>query len=252
MVISQLSFLLPKFQFCKKDETKYPFTVHPEGGVVESKAGGVVKEGEKWFFIPSQVTTEAEDIQFTYRVNNQTVVYNAKVINPQAGFNFEIEPLDDGSVEVSFTNKSSGAQTYEWKFGDGLSSTEENPVHTYQDFDDEVAVVTLKASKFDCSDEAIKQVEIPQEVEVEFSLERARMEDGIYVLCENDDPYRFVTTPEGRPITGDNSGVIVGGSSERFLAPNKYEPGTFNLEYIGESMEVRILEVPAADLRLNI
>ncbi|MCW9708165.1 PKD domain-containing protein [Fodinibius salsisoli] len=251
MVISQLSFSLPKFQFCKKDETKYPFTVHPEGGVVESKGGGVVKEGEKWFFIPSQVVTEGEDIQFTYRVNNQTVVYNAKIFNPQADFEFEVETLDDGSVEVSFTNKSTGGQSYEWKFGDGATSTEENPVHTYRDFDNEVAVVTLKASKFDCSDEAIKEVDIPQEVEVEFRLLKARIVDGIYWLCENDDPYRFVTKPAGRPITGDNSGVIVGGNNERFLAPGQYEPGTYNLGYAGESMEVRILEVPTADFEIE-
>ncbi|HEX5150182.1 MAG TPA: PKD domain-containing protein [Parafilimonas sp.] len=35
-------------------------------------------------------------------------------------------------VTVSFTNKSQGSTRYEWQFGDGTVSTEENPTHTYQ------------------------------------------------------------------------------------------------------------------------
>jgi PKD repeat protein len=36
----------------------------------------------------------------------------------------------DGAT-VTFTNKSEGAATYEWDFGDGTTSREESPVHTY-------------------------------------------------------------------------------------------------------------------------
>jgi len=36
----------------------------------------------------------------------------------------------DGAT-VTFTNKSEDAVSYEWDFGDGTSSTEESPVHTY-------------------------------------------------------------------------------------------------------------------------
>lgn len=36
----------------------------------------------------------------------------------------------DGAT-VTFTNKSTNATSYEWDFGDGTSSTEESPVHTY-------------------------------------------------------------------------------------------------------------------------
>ena len=36
----------------------------------------------------------------------------------------------DGAT-VTFTNKSTGTATYEWDFGDGTTSTDENPVHTY-------------------------------------------------------------------------------------------------------------------------
>ena len=36
----------------------------------------------------------------------------------------------DGAT-VTFTNESKGASTYQWDFGDGTSSTEESPTHTY-------------------------------------------------------------------------------------------------------------------------
>jgi len=36
----------------------------------------------------------------------------------------------DGST-VTFTNKSEGAVSYKWDFGDGATSTDESPVHTY-------------------------------------------------------------------------------------------------------------------------
>jgi len=38
---------------------------------------------------------------------------------------------DDSMGTVTFTNSSDNATTYEWDFGDGETSTEENPVHTY-------------------------------------------------------------------------------------------------------------------------
>ncbi|MEM1320161.1 MAG: PKD domain-containing protein [Bacteroidota bacterium] len=45
---------------------------------------------------------------------------------PTAEFSFT---STDG--EVTFDNSSANGETYEWDFGDGNSSTEENPVHTY-------------------------------------------------------------------------------------------------------------------------
>lgn len=45
---------------------------------------------------------------------------------PSAKFTF----VSNGSI-VSFTNLSKGASSYLWKFGDGTTSIEENPVHAY-------------------------------------------------------------------------------------------------------------------------
>lgn len=46
--------------------------------------------------------------------------------------NFTAEPVSGCfPLEVSFTNLSQNANTYSWNFGDGSTSTEENPVHQY-------------------------------------------------------------------------------------------------------------------------
>ncbi len=51
--------------------------------------------------------------------------------------------LTENPGEVVFTNTSSNAQTFEWDFGDGFSSTAQNPTHVYDENDD--YIVTLKA-----------------------------------------------------------------------------------------------------------
>ena len=51
------------------------------------------------------------------------------VEDPIASFQFEVSA--DNFLEVSFTNFSQNAISYQWDFGDGNTSSEENPVHVY-------------------------------------------------------------------------------------------------------------------------
>lgn len=48
---------------------------------------------------------------------------------PYADFEYEISEANP--LEVTFTNNSTNSETYMWEFGDGETSTEENPVHEY-------------------------------------------------------------------------------------------------------------------------
>lgn len=56
---------------------------------------------------------------------------------PTAAFEYEADGL-----EVTFINKSKNATAYSWDFGDGETSTEQNPVHEY----DAYGVYTVKLS----------------------------------------------------------------------------------------------------------
>lgn len=49
---------------------------------------------------------------------------------PTAGFTWTPNPPQENTI-TRFTNLSSGANRYEWDFGDGESSTDANPIHLY-------------------------------------------------------------------------------------------------------------------------
>jgi hypothetical protein len=49
---------------------------------------------------------------------------------PAADIFYKVDIVDK---TVTFTNETKGAVSYKWDFGDGTSSTEESPVHTYPD-----------------------------------------------------------------------------------------------------------------------
>jgi PKD repeat protein len=52
---------------------------------------------------------------------------------PDASFSFV---ATGNGMTIEFTNESTNATTYLWDFGDGNTSTEENPTHTFPDFGD--------------------------------------------------------------------------------------------------------------------
>jgi len=69
---------------------------------------------------------------------------------PASGFTFTLTPSCDG-VLAEFENLSQGATNYEWIFGDGETSNEENPTHVFAY--EELMDVTLVASgNMKCND----------------------------------------------------------------------------------------------------
>ena len=53
----------------------------------------------------------------------------SEILEPISSFQFQVSDTD--WRVVSFSNFSQNATDYEWNFGDGNMSTEENPTHTY-------------------------------------------------------------------------------------------------------------------------
>jgi PKD repeat protein len=78
---------------------------------------------------------------------------------PEPFANFQYEVSQDNPLEVSFTNMSENAESYNWDFGDGESSTEENPTHTYAEAGTYDVVLTATNSD-DVSTQATKSIEI--------------------------------------------------------------------------------------------
>lgn len=73
---------------------------------------------------------------------------------------------------VSFTSTSAPADGWHWDFGDGITSSEESPVHTYAM--PGIHTVTLVATFGDCSDTVTTEVTVEQNVGL-VSLEKGSM-----------------------------------------------------------------------------
>ncbi len=65
-----------------------------------------------------------------FLTNNKTITVEVTT-DPFAYFS--VDTLLKAKKEVSFFNKSARASSYEWNFGDDSISTDENPVHIYQE-----------------------------------------------------------------------------------------------------------------------
>jgi PKD repeat protein len=105
--------------------------------------------------------------------------------SPIAGFSIESESVCIGQ-SVSFQNESENALEYQWSFGDGNQSSEENPSHQYQEAG--IYTVTLTAKSLgECQDLKVQEniVEVVEALEVSASV-------SSYAQClQNDDPLEF-------------------------------------------------------------
>lgn len=62
---------------------------------------------------------------------------------PQAAFNANITLQCKPPLPVQFTDHSTGAVRWHWDFGDGQTSTDQNPVHTYTNYGDFTVALTV-------------------------------------------------------------------------------------------------------------
>lgn len=83
---------------------------------------------------------------------------------PNADFAASTYTPDIPNDPVQFTNQSTGANTYNWFFGDGGSSAVTNPVHNYSTVG--FYTVTLVAiNQFNCRDTASKEIKVISDIQ---------------------------------------------------------------------------------------
>lgn len=84
------------------------------------------------------------------------------LINPPiASFTSRSKPVEFTDPDVQFANESSAALTYEWHFGDGLISYEENPEHRYDTSGVFlVMLVAYNEPNYGCADTAFRYMEV--------------------------------------------------------------------------------------------
>jgi PKD repeat protein len=135
---------------CKKDEPTPADTTTPTAGFMFTSAGLIVTftntstdaNTYSWDFGDSDSSTDASPSHEYSAAGAYTVILTATrtangktntdtqtvtvAVVPVASFTTTIVDL-----MVTFQNTSTNASTYAWKFGDGSTSTDKDPVHTY-------------------------------------------------------------------------------------------------------------------------
>ena len=121
--------------------------------------------------------------------------------DPECSVEPNVEQLDSLTFAFSaefFTLDSAAAQSWFWDFGDGNTSTEENPIHTY-DEDGFYEVTVFVTSTSGC------------EVELSFPLftdQPPNTDCEVYIEYEDLDSLTYVFSSEAYGLTGDQVGVL--------------------------------------------
>lgn len=149
---------------------------------------------------------------------------------------------------ATFNNASANADTYVWDFGDGASSAEENPVHTYGE--DGTYDVTLIASNNCSADTAVQQVVIITLPVANFSADPTEGCAPLTVQFTNESPTNASTFewsfPGGNPAssTDENPSVTyanAGTYSATLIASNAAGSDTLEIQAL-----IAVNDIPQA------
>jgi len=145
--------------------------------VIDYMIAGSATNGVDYELIPEQLTIPAGESEGTIAITplhdavfeslESVVLY---LYNPQSGFIYDTVSLlinDEIELEefaattedmtVTFNDVSGFATAWEWDFGDGATSTEQNPAHTYTAAGDYEVCLTI-TNDMGCTDEYCKTV----------------------------------------------------------------------------------------------
>lgn len=75
------------------------------------------------------VSISSPDRETSPGLGTAVIVIYTNMLKPEAGFTYS--PNDEDPNTISFLNSSTMAVSFDWDFGDGSVSDEENPTHTY-------------------------------------------------------------------------------------------------------------------------
>ena len=98
----------------------------------------------------------------TSTITVPAAVYAAPI--PDAEFSYSPNTITELNTEVAFFNQSQNASTYFWDFGDGFTSSMENPTHTYPMSAGNYTVELMVVSPYGCIDTVSHPIVIHEEL----------------------------------------------------------------------------------------
>ncbi len=116
-------------------------------------------------------------LKVSNHVSDDTKKTQVKILQPvKADFSVSTTTAQTGSI-IQFTDRSSGdIASYSWDFGDGETSTEQNPSHSYNDMGN--YTVSLKVTNHLSDDTKTMQLIVPQPLKADFSPSTTTIQIG--------------------------------------------------------------------------
>lgn len=245
----EASLRLERDKYCLLTDTDpIIFKVTPANGEVEASPetpGISIEEGK--IVVHSDAFDLAmlgNPIRFT--VNKQVTdavltVYQGVV----ADFKVPEEPTDQATLRFEATGKNLDGASFLWDFGDGSTSTETTPTHTYKlpvNDENKVTVsVLVTAPNGICKSRV--------EHDIAFSKIKPQITLKNPVYCENDkDSYLFEVLPVGAKVEISGPGVTRGSDGTYSFIPAAAQVGTikFILNDEDSGISVQVVAAPQA------
>lgn len=175
----------------------------------QSPDGAYYLGGYGMFFNVNCTPTDIPGYGWRYYV---TRVVEQDPILPQAAFSWSAN-----GPEVTFVNASGNAETSTWAFGDGVTSTDQDPIHMYGASGTYDVILTTTSGI--CTDTAMAQVSVLTTGNAEFShavaltvfpnpaLDHVRIHSSVQVLSIQ--LVDITGRPLNIPVAGTNSGDLI-------------------------------------------
>ncbi|MBX2956274.1 MAG: S8 family serine peptidase [Cyclobacteriaceae bacterium] len=114
---------------------------------------------------PGDYSVTVRDLSLNCESSSQIITLNV-IPSPVAAFT--TGNAINTNIPINFTNQSIAAISWLWQFGDGTSSTLQNPTHTYSQNGDYTVSLTVTASN-GCQNSVSKPLDVITSIESEFS-----------------------------------------------------------------------------------
>ena len=151
--ISPLNGCVPLEVYFENLSTNYLSSKWDFGnGDTSNKTNVIYTYNDVGSYLPSLIVYGNANCTDTFKLSSTIDVYP----NPIADFDYSIE-----NVKTIFNNKSIGADSYIWDFGDGQSSTEENPIYQFSE-SGIFNTLLVATNNFGCNDSILKTIDISQ------------------------------------------------------------------------------------------
>ncbi len=146
---SVANFLEVTFTNTSEDATSYSWDFGDSSGT-STEENPIYTYAAAGTYDVELTATSGDGVENTFSMS----VTVTDAVAPTASYTSEASDL-----EVTFTNTSTNATSYSWDFGDGNSSTDENPVHTYASYGTYTVVLTA-TSVDDIDDTDSQSIEV--------------------------------------------------------------------------------------------